>query len=93
MNILGLIFKKFDEAISAAIDTAIIRSFPYGFCTELVRSTGIRTLTKPCGCVLKAEHDLKRHVWVLTIDYSNCKGADFGAQRKRIDMSPRNTGS
>jgi len=76
MNILGLIFNKFDAVISLAIDMAILRSFPYGFCREIARTVGIRTLTKPCGCVLKAEHDLKRHVWVLTIDYSMCKGRE-----------------
>jgi len=93
MKIIGLIFNKFDAVISEAISMAIIRAFPHGFCTELAMSTGMRTLTKSCGCFLKAEHDPKRHIWVLTIDYSKCRGADFGAQRKRIDMSSRNTES
>jgi len=80
MNILGLIFNKFDAVISDAIAMAILRSFPAGFCKELIRSTGTRTITKSCGCFLKAEHDPERHRWILTVDYSKCRGADFGAQ-------------
>jgi len=34
---------------------------------------GIVTDKRPCGCILKGEHQPDKHLWIFTLDYSNCK--------------------
>lgn len=67
----GLILAWFDMAVTEAMAQVILRSFPYGFASEISKSIGARTLTRPCGCVLRMEH-VSPGKWVLEVDYSNC---------------------
>jgi hypothetical protein len=39
-------------------------------------AAGKVTENHPCGCVLTAEHDPQKHVWVYTLDYSKCQQRD-----------------
>ena len=34
---------------------------------------GIVTHQFRCGCILKAEHQLDKHLWTFQYDYSKCK--------------------
>jgi len=34
---------------------------------------GVVTDQRPCGCVLKAEHQPDKHLWTFQLDYSKCK--------------------
>ena len=68
-----MIFRRFEHVVNEFIGQAIVRSFPHGFVSEIANSGGIRTMTQPCGCVLKAEHQTDKHMWILTVDYSNCR--------------------
>jgi len=34
---------------------------------------GIVEDRRPCGCILKGQHEPEKHLWTFTLDYSNCK--------------------
>jgi len=67
---LRLLRKFIDEAAIAALQAAY---FPEDFGSELHGSAGTITTTRPCGCIIKAEHIPEKQIWVLTADYSKCK--------------------
>jgi len=61
-----------------AIVDMLLKNFPKGYASEFMElfvgeKAGVITTTKSCGCIAEVVHDPKRHVWSLTIDYSNCK--------------------
>ena len=68
-QLLKAIKRRIDEILIANI----IAAFPKGFGQELRGTAGVITTTRPCGCVIKAEHIPEKCLWILTSDYSNCK--------------------
>jgi len=46
---------------------------PFKSQLALIKGTaGTVTHQARCGCVLKAEHDPKKHLWIFQYDYSHC---------------------
>jgi hypothetical protein len=76
---LKLLRKFIDDLAIEALEAAY---FPEEFGRELHGSAGTMTVTRPCGCTIRAEHMPDRQIWILTADYSKCKYTKRGDKRR-----------